>query len=155
MENISKASSPLKRRDVAYYRQRQKNRVFTALAAFFASEAARGNITKKELANRLGKDPSQITRWLSAPSNFELDTLSDILLAMGAEMDHEIVCFSDRHKQNYVHPAISSAETTTADSASISTSHSGNKGPFAFKKTSATNSSSITATYSQTCLEKK
>jgi transcriptional regulator with XRE-family HTH domain len=86
----------LKRRDIAYYRQRQKNRVFTALTAFFAEEAERGRITKKELARKLGKDPAQITRWLSAPSNFELDTLSDILLAMGAEMDHEIIRFGDR-----------------------------------------------------------
>lgn len=93
---VDTSSEPkLKRRDIAYYRQRQKNRVFTAMAAFFAEEAEKGNITKKELANRLGRDPAQITRWLSAPSNFELDTLSDILLAMGAEIDHHIVRFSD------------------------------------------------------------
>jgi hypothetical protein len=96
MGNTSSENRPLKRRDIAYYRQRQKNRVFTALAAFFADEARQGNVTKKELAIRLGRDPAQITRWLSAPSNFELDTLSDILLAMGAEMDHEIVRFQDR-----------------------------------------------------------
>ena len=94
------------RRDVAYYRQRQKNRVFTALVEFFAVEAERAGLTKKELATSLSKEPSQITRWLSAPSNFELDTLSDILLAMGAEMDHRIVRFKDRAKQNYIHPLI-------------------------------------------------
>src|SRR5208282_3088978 len=48
----------------------------------FRPPVTQGNVTKKELAIRLGKDPAQITRWLSAPSNFELDTLSDILLAM-------------------------------------------------------------------------
>jgi hypothetical protein len=58
------------------------------------------------LAELLAKDPSQITRWLSAPSNFELDTLSDILLALGAEMDHRIVRFGDRIKPNYAHPLI-------------------------------------------------
>jgi hypothetical protein len=95
MGNTSSENWPLNRRDIAYYRQRQKNRVFTALVAFFADEARQGNVTKKELAIRLGRDPAQVTRWLSAPSNFELDTLSDILLAMGAEMDYEIVRFQD------------------------------------------------------------
>jgi len=116
MENISK-TNPMSRRDVAYYRQRQKNRVFTALIEFFAQEAERRGVTKKDLAAALSKDPSQITRWLSAPSNFELDTLSDILLALGAEMDHKIVRFTDRSKPNYMHPLIAKhvgAEMTTA-----------------------------------------
>ena len=94
------------RRDVAYYKQRQKNRVFTELVRFFAEEAERGSITKKDLADAVGKDPSQISRWFAAPSNFELDTLSDLLLAMGAEMDHRIVRFSDRAKPNYAHPLV-------------------------------------------------
>jgi transcriptional regulator with XRE-family HTH domain len=105
MVNTSKNDRP-SRRDVAYYRQRQKNRVFSAIASFFAKEAAAGKISKKELANKLGKDPSQITRLLSGPSNLELDTISDILLAMGAEMDHYIVRFVDRLKPNYAHPTI-------------------------------------------------
>jgi hypothetical protein len=105
MENTSKLD-PMKTRDRAYYRQRQKNRVFTELVRFFADEAERRQITKKDLAEALAKDPAQITRWLSAPSNFELDTLSDILLALGAEMDHRIVRFSDRANANYAHPLV-------------------------------------------------
>jgi len=103
MENTSK-DSLVTNRDIAYYRQRQKNRVYSALASFFAEEAEHGRISKRELAERLGKDPAQITRWLTAPSNFELDTISDLLLAMGAEMDHNIIRFSERSKPNYVHP---------------------------------------------------
>lgn len=95
MENTLRLS-PLKKRERAYYRQRQKNRVFTELVRFFAEEAERRGLTKKELAAALEKDPAQITRWLSAPSNFELDTLSDILLALGAEMEHRIVAIEDR-----------------------------------------------------------
>ncbi|HTO66035.1 MAG TPA: helix-turn-helix transcriptional regulator [Bradyrhizobium sp.] len=105
MPNTSKHEQP-SRRDVAYYRQRQKNRVFTDLVAFFADEAERTGITKKELSDLIGKDPAQITRWFSAPSNFELDTLSDVLLALGAEMDHRIVRFSDRSPSNYIHPLV-------------------------------------------------
>ena len=97
-------SAEIKRRDIAYYRRRQQNRVFALLAKFFADEAEAGRISKKALADRLGKDPAQITRWLSEPKNFELDTLSDLLLAMDAELDHNIVRFCERVKPNYVHP---------------------------------------------------
>lgn len=33
---------------------------------------------KKELANRLGNSPSEITKWLSGTHNFTTDTLSNI-----------------------------------------------------------------------------
>lgn len=94
------------RRDRAYYRRRQQNHVFAAIAALFAEEAGKGNISKKELAEILGKDPAQITRWLSEPRNLELDTISDMLLAMGAEMDHSVVRFADRPRANFAHPAL-------------------------------------------------
>ena len=108
MDDTSKLNQPRKR-DMAYYRQRQKNRVFVELVHFFAEEAERRGVTKKDLALSLKKNPSQITRWLSAPSNFELDTLSDILLALGAEMDHRIVRFEDRPQQNFAHPLVVTA----------------------------------------------
>jgi hypothetical protein len=111
MANISKNKRP-SRRDIAYFRQRQKNRVFTDLVKVFAEESERTGMTKKDWAELLEKDPSQITRWLSAPSNFELDTLSDILLSLGAEMDHRIVRFADRATPNYAHPII--AKCTSA-----------------------------------------
>jgi hypothetical protein len=104
MENTSKPA--LKTRDKAYYQQRQRNRVFAAIVELFAEEAEKGRITKKGLAASLGKDPSQITRWLSVPSNLELDTISDVLLAMGAEMEYRVVRLAERPKANYIHPLI-------------------------------------------------
>lgn len=95
MENTSKVTKAIPRRDRAYYRRRQQNKIYSALASFFAEEAAAGRITKKKLADLIEKNPAQITRWLSEPSNFESDTISDILLAMGAEMDHQVTRFSD------------------------------------------------------------
>lgn len=107
MENISgKQLTPRKKRDVAYYRQRQKNRVFGELISFLAGEMEKRGITKKDLAAALAKDPAQITRLFAGPTNFELDTISDILLAFDAEMDHRIVRFDDRPKPNYAHPTI-------------------------------------------------
>ena len=100
-------------RDLYYYRRRFKNRTFARLASFFAQQAELTGITKKDIAERLNKDPAQITRWLAGPSNLTLDTLSDLLLAMEAEADPPpIVKFVDRAQPNYVHPLIASVTNT-------------------------------------------
>lgn len=92
-------------RDVAYYRQRYQNRVFSKLVAFINEESQRDQITKKEMAERLGKDPGQLSRLLSNPSNLTLDTISDLLLALDAEAEPpDIVRFADRNEPNYMHP---------------------------------------------------
>ena len=41
------------------------------------------SLSKAEIARRIGRKPEQITRWLSAPSNLEAETISDLSLAMG------------------------------------------------------------------------
>jgi len=43
---------------------------------------AESELTKADLARMLGKEPSQITRWLSGSGNLTLDTLSDLLFAV-------------------------------------------------------------------------
>jgi len=94
-------------REVEYYRRRFQNRVFTKVVDFVTTEAQRDHITKKEMAERLGKDPAQLSRLLSQPSNLTLDTISDILLALDAEAEPpEIVRFADRRAPNFVHPLI-------------------------------------------------
>lgn len=89
MANTSRTSR-LTEREIFYFRQRYKNRVFQAVAAFFAARAE-GGLTKSELAARLGKDPAQVTRWFSGPGNWTLETVSDLLLAMNAEMSSEVL----------------------------------------------------------------
>jgi hypothetical protein len=54
MANISKNKRP-SRRDIAYFRQRQKNRVFTDLVKVFAEESERTGMTKKDWAELLEK----------------------------------------------------------------------------------------------------
>lgn len=118
----SEQDRALRRRDVAYYRRRQQNRVYAALTKFLDEEFAAGRISRKELADKLAKNPSQISRWLAAPSNLELDTLSDLLLAMDAEMDHSIVRFKDRLRANYMHPMIvTSTANISASSIGVQT----------------------------------
>lgn len=115
MATTSKLRKP-RARDVAYYRQRQKNLVLSALLDFFVEEVDRSGITRKDWAAAVGKDPAQLTRWLTSPSNFELDTLSDLLLPLGAEMEHRIVRFADRPRANSLHPLMTGTGATTASS---------------------------------------
>lgn len=106
MENTSNSWNSLPR-DMYYYRQRFKHAMFTKLQKFFFDEAERTGITKKDIADRLRRDPAQITRWLSSPSNLTLETLSDILFAMEAEPEPLVIArLADRRASNYVHPLI-------------------------------------------------
>ena len=105
MADTSK-TSPLSERDLHYYRQRAKNRIFESLTTFFAQEAERTGVTKRDIAEYLNRDPAQITRWLSSPSNLTIDTISDLLLSLDAEMDHTISKFSERVQPNQMHPLI-------------------------------------------------
>jgi transcriptional regulator with XRE-family HTH domain len=106
-------------RKISYYRQRFRQKVFNRVVGFLTEEAERHGTTRKSIAGFLGKDPSQISRSLSAPSNLTLDTISDLLLAAGAEMETPIITrFSDKKKRNYAHPLIdriNSAVQTTAN----------------------------------------
>jgi hypothetical protein len=93
--------------DIEYYRHRLKNRIFEAIWEEFVKQSDELGLTKKDIADRLDKDPSQITRWLSGPSNLTTEVMSDILLAMDSEPDILISSLMKRPIPNYIHPAAS------------------------------------------------
>jgi transcriptional regulator with XRE-family HTH domain len=105
--------SPVSERDIHYYRQRAKNRIFEALTSYFAEEAERMGVTKRDIAECLHRDPAQITRWLSSPSNLTIDTISDLLLSLGAELDYTVCKFSERAQSNEIHALIARLTATT------------------------------------------
>jgi hypothetical protein len=39
--------------------------------------------SRADFAKKIGRRPEQVTRWLSAPSNLEADTISDMSLGLG------------------------------------------------------------------------
>ena len=86
-------------KDIFFFRQRFKNKIFQSVLSYFADLAKEKNLAKKDIANLLDKDPSQITRWFSGPNNWTLDTISDLLLAMDAELKHEIVSLHQNKQQ--------------------------------------------------------
>jgi hypothetical protein len=69
----------------AYFRARNKARLYDVVL----EEFQKSGISQVCLARRMGKRPEVVNRILSAPGNWEQDTVSDLLYAIsGAEMDY-------------------------------------------------------------------
>ncbi len=72
---------------LAYFRERLKNRLHEVVFLEFLRQQDTYGLSKAELGRRIGKPPERITRLLAAPGNWTLDTVSDLLLGMGSELD--------------------------------------------------------------------
>jgi hypothetical protein len=79
-------SSRIPERQLEYFRARLMLRLYHMIQSTFQqlSKSKKG-FSKAYIARRLGKGPDQITRWMNSPSNLEIKTVSDLLLAMGRE----------------------------------------------------------------------
>lgn len=82
-------------------RQRNRNKAFESTIKALKDSVEKDGLTRKAIAERLGKDPAQITRLLSGPANWTLDTLSDLLFAAGAVMDYRAVRMEALPKSNH------------------------------------------------------
>lgn len=86
---ISDLSQTLSPGHLGYFQGRLRTKLYSALMRLFLEEKKQG-FTRADLARRLGKRPEQVTRWLAGPGNLKIDTLSDLLLAMGHELVIEV-----------------------------------------------------------------
>jgi hypothetical protein len=88
---------------LAYFQERFRDRVFEFIVGLFLAEQQRG-LTKAKLGRRIGKKAEVINRWLGAPSNLTLDTVSDLLIGIAAqELTLGSVSLLGRAPVNYDH----------------------------------------------------
>jgi transcriptional regulator with XRE-family HTH domain len=88
----------------SYFEQRFRNRIYEGVVHALENECKAKKWKRKDLAERTGRKESQISRWLSGPGNWTLDTVSDLLFAIDAELDFKVTGFKDKKKKNEYHP---------------------------------------------------
>lgn len=99
------AGGPIPIGKLAYFRERFRDRLYELVVSEFLRKEKAGELTKADLARRIGRKPEQISRWLGAPGNWTLETVSDLLLAISkAELAFTLVPLERRMIRNYNGP---------------------------------------------------
>ena len=68
---------------LGYFQEGFRSAVHQELLEFFEHLKRTKGFTRTDLAKKIGRRPEQVMRWLSAPTNLESDTISDMALGMG------------------------------------------------------------------------
>ena len=89
---------------LAYLRERTRNVLYDFIIKKFL-EAEKNGLSQAELARRIGKRPEVVSRWLGSPGNWRIDTISDLLVGIGAEeLDPQSVSLLNRAQRNRTYP---------------------------------------------------
>jgi hypothetical protein len=75
---------PIPPAKLAYFQERLRGRIFDFILGIFLDEQKNG-LTQAKLARRIGRTADVVNRWLGAPSNLTVDTISDLLVGIAAE----------------------------------------------------------------------
>jgi transcriptional regulator with XRE-family HTH domain len=96
-------SEPISESSLVYLQERVRGRFFDFLIGRFEEARERG-LNQAKLARRIRKSPEVISRWLGAPSNLTLDSITDLLAGIAAE-EPEFLSSSllNRSPVNYSH----------------------------------------------------
>jgi DNA-binding phage protein len=76
-----------------------------AVGRLFERLANDGRLNQSRIAERLGLSRARVSRMLSSPGNWTLDTVGDLLLAMNARITRvDVEMISEIPPTNYLHP---------------------------------------------------
>jgi hypothetical protein len=75
------SGDPISDGTLEHFRNRFRERLYELVLSEYRKQAEKG-MTKSHIAHRINRRPEQITRWLGAPGNWTLETVSDLLLVI-------------------------------------------------------------------------
>jgi hypothetical protein len=99
--------------DKAYFRAATRRHVYGVVLDRFMDVSERNGFSRADMARKLRARPEQITRWLSSPSNWTLDTLSDLLLSLSCRVNLSAEDLASVRKGNYAHQLSTSGRDST------------------------------------------
>lgn len=93
--SLSLEETPIPTRTLVYFRRRLRHELHELALRVFSHQSKTMGLTRKSMADRLEKDPAQISRWLGAPGNWTLDTFSDLLVGMAIDPRRMVSSLAD------------------------------------------------------------
>jgi hypothetical protein len=81
---------------MSYFRTQLRYDLHDAVLREFLRQEDKGQINQADLARRIHRKPSQISKLLGAPGNWTINTVSDLLLGMKAQPVISVMSIEDR-----------------------------------------------------------
>ena len=91
---------------LVYFEERLQARIYNCVMEEFLRCSEERGLTQAAVARRLRRRPEQINRWFASPTNLEIKTVSNLLLAISASELDDLRVSRLAHKppRNYAGP---------------------------------------------------
>lgn len=95
--------------------EQEKTNKRMMLAAKLDKARVKKGWSKKELADQLGKRPSEITKWLSGTHNFTIETLFDLEI----KLETRLINVGEKPKEQVLHFQLSLSQMVNTENCAV------------------------------------